>query len=89
MTFFKHNKLVMLAALLVLLPVVHCNLIGFDFGSRYMKATLVKAGRPFSIIENTASKRKTETMVTIGADNRMYGADSQLEMGKYPKSTFS
>lgn len=88
----KHNKLYLLAALLMtlgFLPAAHCNLIGFDFGSRYMKATLVKAGKPFSIIENTASKRKTETWVTIGSENRVYGADSMLESGKYPKTTFN
>lgn len=28
-------------------------------------------------------------MVTIGQENRLYGADSLLEMGKYPKSTFN
>lgn len=53
-----------------------------------MKATLVKPGSPFSIVENTASKRKTETMVSLGSENRLYGADSFLESGKYPVSTF-
>jgi hypothetical protein len=28
-------------------------------------------------------------MVTIGKDNRLYGADSFLESGKYPFSTLS
>ena len=74
---------------IILMATVSANLIGFDFGSSYMKATLVKAGSPFSIIENTASKRKTETMVTLGSENRLYGADSYLESGKYPKTTFS
>jgi len=64
------------------------NLIGFDFGSTFMKATLVKPGSPFTIVENTASKRKTETMVTIGSENRLFGADSLLESGKYPLTTF-
>jgi molecular chaperone DnaK (HSP70) len=53
-----------------------------------MKATLVKPGSPFSIVENTASKRKTETMLTIGKEQRSFGADSLLDSGKYPKETF-
>jgi len=45
----------------VILAVCHvptlasADLIGFDFGSNYMKATLVIPGKPFSIVENTAS----------------------------------
>ena len=84
----RHLTLLGLVVLCAL-PVVSCNLIGFDFGSNFMKATLVKAGKPFSIIENTASKRKTETMVTIGAENRLFGADSFLESSKYPQTTFA
>lgn len=85
----RHKVLTLLGlALMCALPVVSCNLIGFDLGSNFMKATLVKAGKPFSIIENTASKRKTETMVTIGSENRLFGADSFLESGKYPQTTF-
>jgi hypoxia up-regulated 1 len=70
------------------IPAVSANLIGFDFGSNFMKATLVKAGAPFSIIENTASKRKTETMLSVGNENRLFGADSFLESSKYPQTTF-
>ena len=67
----------------------NANLIGLDFGSSFMKATLVKPGQPFSIVENTASKRKTETMVTIASENRLYGADAFLESSRYPKTLFS
>lgn len=83
----RHNKsliLLTIFALGVLLPTVSANLIGFDFGSRFMKATLVQAGKRFQIIENVASKRKTETMVTIGSENRLFGADSFLQAGNYP-----
>jgi hypothetical protein len=45
---------------------VNGNVIGFDFGSTFFKITLVKPGSPFSIVENLTSKRKTETMMTIG-----------------------
>jgi hypothetical protein len=53
-----------------------------------MKATLVRPGKKFAIVENTASKRKTEAMVTLGNENRLFGADSLMDSGKYPVSTF-
>lgn len=71
------------------IPVVNANLIGLDFGSSFMKATLVRPGKKFAIVENTASKRKTESMVTLGKENRLYGADSLMDSGKYPLTTFS
>jgi hypoxia up-regulated 1 len=72
-----------------LLGGVAANLIGIDFGSSFMKATLVRPGYKFAIVENTAGGRKTATMVTLGSENRLYGADSFLESGKYPLTTFS
>lgn len=85
------GMLILLAVMLVIesLDGVAANLIGLDFGSSFMKATLVRPGKKFAIVENTASKRKTETMVTLGKENRLYGADSFLESGKYPLSTFA
>jgi len=65
------------------------NLIGVDFGSSFMKATLVRPGKKFAIVENTAAKRKTEAMVTLGKENRLFGADSLLASGKYPLTTFA
>lgn len=53
-----------------------------------MKATLVIPGKPFGIIENTASQRKTNTMVTLGKENRLFGVDSFTEASKYPFTTF-
>ena len=60
------GKSTALIALLSLIVAVNANVIGFDFGSTFFKITLVKPGSPFSIVENLTSKRKTETMMTIG-----------------------
>jgi len=63
--------------------------IGFDFGSSFFKITLVKPGQPFAIVENTATKRKTESMITIPADDgRIIGADSFIEQSKHMKTSF-
>ena len=44
------------------------NVIGFDFGSTFFKITLVQPGNPFQIVENTTSKRKTESQFTVTKD---------------------
>ena len=64
-------------------------MIGFDFGSTYFKITLVKPGQPFAIVENTASKRKTETWITITEDERFFGVDSFTESTKHPVTSYS
>ena len=53
--------------LLFVLPAA-TNVIGFDFGSTFFKITLVKPGQPFTIVENTASKRKTPSMLIVTED---------------------
>ena len=63
--------------------------MGIDFGSNYIKATLVQPGKTFQIVENTASKRKTEAMITLGNEQRDYGADSFIASGKFPETTFA
>jgi hypoxia up-regulated 1 len=63
--------------------------IGFDFGSTYFKITLVKPGQPFAIVENTATKRKTETWLTITNEERLFGVDSLTESTKYPVTSYS
>ena len=71
------------------LTVTQAIVIGFDFGSTFFKITLVKPGQPFSIVENTATKRKTETMLTLLSDDaRIFGMDSFQEQSKYPKVSF-
>ena len=63
--------------------------IGFDFGSTFFKITLVKPGQPFSIVENVATKRKTETMLTLPLDEaRIFGADSFQEQSKHLNTSF-
>jgi molecular chaperone DnaK (HSP70) len=68
---------------------VQANVIGFDFGSTFFKITLVKPGQPFAIVENTATKRKTETWLTITEDERFFGVDSFTESTKYPVTSYS
>ena len=73
----------------LLATVSQAIVIGFDFGSTFFKITLVKPGQPFSIVENTSTKRKTETMITLPSNEaRIFGSDSFQEQSKHIKSTF-
>jgi hypoxia up-regulated 1 len=79
----------LLLCLSAIFAIAQANVIGFDFGSTFFKITLVKPGSPFSIVENTTSKRKTETMMTIANENRLWSADSFVGSGRFPKTTFA
>ena len=68
---------------------VAANVIGFDFGSTFFKITLVQPGNPFTIVENTTSKRKTDSQFTITKDVRLFGADSFIGTSRNPKTTFA
>ena len=58
------------------IPGAKANIIGFDFGSTFFKVTLVQPGNPFQIVENTTGGRKTESMMTIAPEQRLFGKDS-------------
>eukprot|EP00300_Choanocystis_sp_HF-7_P013848 c18474_g1_i1.p1 GENE.c18474_g1_i1~~c18474_g1_i1.p1 ORF type:complete len:976 (-),score=328.03 c18474_g1_i1:573-3500(-) len=48
--------------------------IGIDLGARYFKVGLLQAGKPYHIILNAESKRRTSTSVGfVGADERLFG----------------
>ena len=83
------TRLVQFAALLLALATTaHANVIGFDFGSTFFKITLVQPGQPFNIVENTSSKRKTDSMMSITPEARLWGVDAFVGAGRYPKTTF-
>lgn len=67
----------------------NANVIGFDFGSNFFKVVLVKPANPFQIVENITSKRKTESYLTIGPEDRKFGADAFNSATKLPKTTFA
>lgn len=67
----------------------NANVIGFDFGSSFFKVVLVKPANPFQIVENITSKRKTESFMAIGPEDRKFGVDAYNFATKAPKTTFS
>jgi hypoxia up-regulated 1 len=74
--------------LLALATLSTANLIGFDLGSTFFKITIVQPGSPFSIVENLTSKRKTDTILAIGSETRLFSSDAVTNAGRFPKTTF-
>lgn len=67
----------------------HATVIGVDLGSQFFKGTLVKPGYPFTIVENTASQRKTPTAVAFTDEQRVYGLDAVMQSSSNPARTFT
>ena len=78
-----------LVTLMCLTTQASANVMGFDFGSSFFKITLVQPGKPFTIVENTTSKRKTESQFTVAKEIRLFGKDSAIGTSRFPKTTFA
>jgi len=53
-----------------------------------LKASLIAPGKSFLIIENLASKRKSETSIAFANNQRWYESNSLSKRTKFPKNTF-
>lgn len=62
--------------------------LGIDIGSQFLKASLIAPGKSFLIIENLASKRKSETSIAFANNQRWYESNSLAKRTKFPKNTF-
>ena len=75
-------------ALTMMPKVANANIIGFDFGSSFFKVSLVQPGKPFQIVENTTGGRKTDSMMTIAKEQRLFGKDAFIGQSRYYQNTF-
>ncbi|EQC40757.1 hypothetical protein SDRG_01828 [Saprolegnia diclina VS20] len=75
--------------LAALIATVSASVAGVDFGGEFFKIALVKPGRPFEIVTNVHSKRKTETIVSFNGDERVYGADAMNIEVRRPQVAYS
>ncbi|KAF0686372.1 Aste57867_21816 [Aphanomyces stellatus] len=69
--------------------VVESSVAGVDFGGEFFKIALVKPGRPFEIVTNIHSKRKTETIVSFNGEERLFGADAMNIEVRRPQVAYS
>ena len=84
----KSNVLVLL--LIGVVATTNAALLGIDFGSKFTKVALVKPGVPFQIVTNTASKRKTSSMVGLTSEGeRLYAGDADNFIKRKPDQVFA
>lgn len=73
--------------------IVHGSVLGIDFGSEFLKVGLVQSGKPFEIVTNMQSKRKTRTCLFFKTGDgtileRQFGDDAFQFLAKKPDTTF-
>ena len=55
---------------------VSASLLAIDYGSEWIKASLIKPGVPFDVLLNRDSKRKIQSSVAWKGDERLFGSDA-------------
>ena len=70
-------KFLLVTTLIVLfaLSVTEAAVMAIDYGTDWFKVALVKPGVPLDIVLNRDSKRKTQSVLTIRGEERIYGGD--------------
>ena len=48
----------------------------------------MQPGNPFQIVENTTGGRKTDSMMTITQEQRLFGKDAFIGQSRYFQNTF-
>jgi len=73
----SRNVLLGFLCLLTLnLPQVLASLLAIDYGSEWIKTSLVKPGVPFDVLVDKDSKRKIRSSVAWKGDHRLFGSDA-------------
>eukprot|EP01071_Lankesteria_metandrocarpae_P007069 Lankesteria_metandrocarpae@DN4566_c1_g1_i1.p1 len=76
-------------AVLCILP-TPCRpaVIGLEIGNEFVKAGIVAPGKPFEILLNQHSKRKTPTAVSFATDRIAYGDDALSQSTRSATNVF-
>ncbi|KAK7039209.1 lumenal Hsp70 protein [Paramarasmius palmivorus] len=77
-------------SLLSLLPnSVFGAVLAIDYGSNWIKASLMKPGVPFDVLLNKDSKRKIQASVAWKRTDRLFGTDAFNIASRFPGDSFS
>ena len=72
-----HNLNYCLVAFLAILPAISlASVLAIDYGTDYIKASLMKPGVPFDVLLNKDSKRKIQSSVAWKKSDRLFGTDA-------------
>ncbi|KAE8220566.1 hypothetical protein CF319_g5930 [Tilletia indica] len=65
------------------------GVVGIDFGTAWIKASLMKPGLPFDVVLAKDSKRKIQAAVAWkGEDDRLFGTDAANLASRFPTDSF-
>jgi len=79
-----------LACMVVMLPASMGALMAIDFGSEFIKVSLVQPGRtPIEIVVNEMSKRKTPAVVAFSNGERLLGEEAVAIHPRFPDRVYS
>jgi hypoxia up-regulated 1 len=65
------------------------GLLAVDYGSDSFKASFIGVGRPFDVLYNKDSKRKTASLVSLHEEDRLIGGDALPAATRYPLDAFA
>lgn len=68
---------------------VQSNVIGIDFGTHWLKVSIIKPGGVLETVLNRESKRKTTNILTLRDGIRYFGFDAVSLGMRFPEITFS
>lgn len=68
--------LLLLSLCATLIPTTAAAVLAIDYGTDWIKASLMKPGVPFDVLLNKDSKRKIQSSVGWKKDDRLFGQDS-------------
>ncbi|KAG5646180.1 hypothetical protein DXG03_004233 [Asterophora parasitica] len=79
-----------LVSLLTVIPQsTLASVLAIDYGTDWIKASLMKPGVPFDVLLNRDSKRKIQSVVGWKRDDRLFGGDAAAVAGRFPSDVFS
>ena len=83
-------KSILISGLLFILNIVFTksNLLGIDFGTEFIKVSILKPNSPFKMVENIQSKTKTPSSLAFKDEERLFGFDALGKKVRLPKQVF-
>lgn len=85
----RRNVLGLMCLTLCMVPLANAAIMSIDFGSRNIKTGMVQKGKPFHIVSDETSKRKSDTVVAFEADGeRRFGAGAKSLLVRKPQNSF-
>lgn len=73
---FKHVLLGLFCLFAFCCQFSFASVLAIDYGTDWIKASLMKPGVPFDVLLNKDSKRKIQSMVGWKKDDRLFGSDA-------------